>query len=120
MPLAEPGHGVTFTVRLDVSAERRNEVIETFRSVVGPIRGTAGCSRCNLLEDVQQPNEVELVVEWRGEEDFARHVRSDLFRRVLQGMELACQPPEVRIRTVEGVRGMDLLHELVESGESES
>lgn len=119
MPQSEPSHGVTFTVRLEVSAERLGEVLQTFRSVLGPIRGTIGCLRCHLLEDVQQPNEVELVVEWKREEDFARHVRTDLFRRVLEGMELACQPPEVRIRTVEGARGMDLLRELTGVADSE-
>jgi quinol monooxygenase YgiN len=109
---------VTFTVRLEVYSEHRDEAIQTFRALLGPIRGTAGCLRCHLLEDVQEPNEVELVVEWKTEEDFARHVRTDLFRRVLQGMELACEPPEVRIRAVEGTRGMDLLHEFIDDRES--
>ena len=108
--------GVTFQVRLVSADESREELLRTLRSVVGPVRGTAGCLRCNLLEDVQDPTEVVFVEDWRSEEAFVRHIRTDVFRRVLQGMDLAAEPPEVRIKSVSGVGGMERLRELVEAG----
>lgn len=111
--------GVTFSLRLVAPEERREELLQTFRSVVGPIRGTPGCLRCSLLEDVQQPSEIVFEMEWKKEAAFARHVQTDLFRKVLQGMDLAAEPPEVRIKTVSGVGDMERLRELVQASQRE-
>ena len=111
----EPSYGVTFSLGLVSSEERWDELVRAFRSVVGPLRGTAGCVRCRLLEDVQQPNALQLFVEWRSQEDFERHVKTDLFRRILHAMELSAESPDLQIRTIAGVRGMDLLREAMGS-----
>ena len=113
VPAPQRNHGVTFSVRLVAPDERPDELIETFRSLLGPIGAATGCLGCHLLEDVQHPEEVQLLVEWKRREDFERHVRTELFRRVLQGLELSAVPPELRIRTIAGVRGMDLLREIL-------
>ncbi len=106
-------HRVTFSVHLVAPEGGRDELVRTFRALLGPIRGTAGCLRCHLLEDVQQPNEVTLRVEWSRQEAFERHVRSELFRRILQAVELAAEPPDLEIQTIAGVRGMGLLREIL-------
>ena len=46
-------------------------------------------------------------------------MHSDVFRRILQAMELASKPPEVEVKTVSGVRGMDFLHEILTRDETE-
>ena len=109
----EPSCGVTFSLVLVASEERWDELVKAFRSVVGPLRGTAGCVQCRLLEDVQQLRELELFVEWRSREDFECHVKTELFRRVLHGMELAAEPPDLQIHAVAAVGGMDLLREIL-------
>ena len=113
MKAPETSRGVTFSLRLVAPDDGRDEVVKTFRSVLGPIRGSAGCLRCSLLEDVQQSNQLQLSVDWKRQEDFERHVKSDVFRRVLQATELAAELPELQIRTVTGVRGMGLLREIL-------
>ena len=103
---------VKFLCRVVAPDEKRNEVVRTFRALVGPIRGTPGCRGCTLLEDVQQPGQLQLTEEWANQHDFARHVRSNLVRRVLVAVELAAEPPDVEIETISGRRGMDLIFEL--------
>lgn len=111
---------VSFSVRLIADEEHRDELLQTLRSAVGPTRGTAGCLRCSLLEDVQQPDELLFEMEWKSEAAFAQYVQSALFRRVLQGMDLAAELPVVEIKTVSGVGGMAQLRELVEAGRNNS
>lgn len=111
---SEPSHGVTFSAGLVAREGRRDELVKTFQALLGSIRGSAGCLQCNLLEDVQQSNEIKLLVQWESREDFERHVKSDAFRRVLVGMELSAEPPDLRIQTIAGVSGMDLLREILE------
>ena len=104
---------VSFSLRLAAPAEGPDELVKTLQSLLGPIRAAAGCLRCVLLEDVRQANELHLLVEWRSWEDFEHHVKTDPFRRVLQGLELSTEPPDLQIRTITGVRGMDLLQEIL-------
>jgi hypothetical protein len=61
---------------------------------------------------VQRPGQLQFYEEWATSEDFAQHVQSDLFQRVLVGLELAVEPPEVEIEMISGRRGMDLIFEL--------
>ena len=109
---------VTFNVRLVARQDHDEELLQTFRSLLGPIRGTPGCVRCSLLEDVQDSDELELFVEWRSQDDFVDHVESALFRRLLVGLELAAEEPEIEIRTIAGLRGMDLLREILACDET--
>jgi len=112
--------GVTFMVRLVASSERREVLLETFGYLVDRVRATVGCACCTLLEDVQEADVLEFFVEWRSYEEFILHVQSDLFRQVMIGMELAAEPPVVEIRTVSGMRGMDLLFEILREDDATS
>jgi quinol monooxygenase YgiN len=105
---------VSFSLGLVAHEGRRDELLKTFRALLGSIRGSTGCLRSDLLEDIQQPNEMRLLVQWRRHEDLERHVKSDAFRRILVGMELSAEPPDLRIETIAGIRGMDLLREILE------
>ena len=104
---------VTFSLKLVATGDQRRELVQTFRSLLRPIRGSAGLLRCNLFEDVQLPDELQLLVEWRTREHFERHLETDVFRRILMGMDLAAEPPELEIRTISGVLGLDFVREFL-------
>ncbi len=49
---------------------------------------------------------------WDSEEEFERHIRSDMYRRVLEAMELSQVPPDLKFHHVADTRGMDLVEAL--------
>jgi quinol monooxygenase YgiN len=46
---------------------------------------------------------------WDSEEDFERHIRSDMYRRVLEAMELSGRPPELKVHRITESRGIELI-----------
>ncbi len=46
---------------------------------------------------------------WDSEEELHRHIRSDMYRRVLEAMELSRVSPEVQFHRVTEAKGMDLI-----------
>ena len=52
------------------------------------------------------------VEQWESEEDLQRHIRSDLYRRILEAMELSCRSPEVSFHSVSATAGMELIEAL--------
>ena len=113
MSASQPGPGVTFSLRLVRPDDGSDEAIKTLRAVLGPTGACAGCLRCTLLEDVQRPNELHLLVKWRSREDFERHVKTELFRSVLQAVDLSTEPPDLEVQTITDVHGMELLREIL-------
>lgn len=103
---------IKLVCRVVAADETQDELVRTFRALIGPVRGTPGCRNCRLLEDLQRPGQLVFSEEWTNQRDFARHVRSDQFRRVLVALELAAEPPELEIETISGRRGMGLIFEL--------
>ena len=49
---------------------------------------------------------------WDSEQDFERHVRSDLYRRILAAVEFSCKPPEIVFDYVNVSKGMELIEAL--------
>ena len=64
-------------------AERRDEIVQTFRSLVGPTEVKAGCLGCRVYQDVSDKNALTYVEEWQTQEDLERHLRSDQYRKLL-------------------------------------
>jgi len=46
---------------------------------------------------------------WRSREALERHLRSPLYCRVLEAMELSRQPPEVEFFAVQDIGGLELV-----------
>ena len=80
--------------------------------MLGPTAVAAGCIRCRLYQDASNENAFEWVEEWNTRENLDRHIRSDDYRRILEALELADQPPLVRFDTISGSEGMELIAEV--------
>ena len=103
---------VTTSVRIEAPAGRRDEILKTLGSVLGPTRVLPGCLSCRLYQDVENTNTLVLVEEWNSREAADRRVRSDDYRKVLAAMDLANKPPEVQFCSVASVAGMERIEEL--------
>ncbi len=97
------------SLRVVLAAAKREEACRIVRSLLGPTRAQPGCICCHFFQDVEDKNTLCYVEQWQTEEDLARHIQGDDYRKVFALMELSSQPPEMRFHTVSENFGMDYL-----------
>ena len=100
---------ISFTMRIRVPPDKRDDLLNTLRPFLGPTCVLPGCQSCRLYEDIEDAEALMLLEEWTTGEDLARHIRSDGYRRVLTAMEMSSQAPEVAFNTVGETQGMEFI-----------
>ena len=98
---------------MEFNPQTRDQAAAVLRSLVGPVRAEAGCSATRLMKDTEDGCGLTWVEEWRGVEDFERHLRAKTFRQILAVIELASLPPTVEIDDVASRRGFELVEEIL-------
>jgi quinol monooxygenase YgiN len=98
-------------VTLNVSAAqgRREEMVEVFWLLLGPVRVEPGCLACDLYEEVDDAEALLYVEEWENAEHLERHMRSARYERLLAVMEASARPPVLRYHMVSGSKGLEYL-----------
>ena len=104
---------LTFRLHMEFTQQTCDEAAAVLRTLVGPVRSESGCGATRLLRDTEDGCELTWVEEWRSVEDFERHLRERVFRRILAVIELAAQPPVVEIDDVISRRGFELVEEIL-------
>ena len=74
----------------------------------------------SLVVDAIEGRYVLFHERWSSFQDFERHVRSDLYERVLAALDMASEPPEVRFDCMGRTWGLDLVRDLRMEGENEN
>ena len=100
-----------FRLKLDFDQRGLNEGTQTLRSLVGPVRAEPGCTATDLLTDINDGYAVTWIEEWRGWDDFERHLHTPTFRRIVAVMELAARKPSVEIDEVGTRHGFEMVEE---------
>ena len=109
--------GVELTVlRIFPTREQRRQVMSVLRSVQGPMQAKAHCLCCGLFEEDGVEEAILYMECWDSREEFERHVRSELYRRVLGAMEMSRVAPELRFHHVATTSGMELVEALRSEG----
>jgi quinol monooxygenase YgiN len=103
---------VVSTLRLFPSREQHRNVLGVLRSVQGPIQAKPHCLTCRIFEEDDGEEAVLYIERWDSEQELERHIRSDVYRRILAAVELSRLPPEVSFHFVKETRGMDLIEAL--------
>lgn len=107
---------VIATLRISPPLATKEEVRETLRSLLGPTRVQKGCRRCELFQDIEDSASLILIQEWDCINDFEQHIGSDDYRRVLAVMDMSDEKPELKISTISGTAGLDLVESIRLSG----
>jgi quinol monooxygenase YgiN len=102
-------------IKILPSPEKRKEVLDILISNKGPIQANHSCLACSICDEEGDIVYIEL---WRTGDDFVRHIRSDLYTRILGAMELSRKTPEVSFFEIKSVKGMELI-EAVRNPDSE-
>ncbi len=96
-------------VKIVPTIENRKEVLDILNSMKGPTQAIHGCLACDICVEEGDEGVIMFLEHWRTWEDFIRHVRSDLYARMLEAMELSSKEPEVSFFEVTAMKGMELI-----------
>ena len=105
-------------LRIKPVPEKRDDVLDILRSVQELIAGLPGCGGCACYEEHDRERTVLYVERWESKEDMQRHIRSDLYNRVISAMEFAREAPEIRFYEVSHRMGMELIEALRSAGDA--
>src|SRR5262249_27954081 len=98
---------VVFTLKLLAPPNKRSEIMQTLRSLIGPTLAERGCRACHLQQDAEDQNLLTFSEEWENQADLDLHMASAEYRKLLAVMDMASEPPKVTIMTVQKTSGMD-------------
>lgn len=97
------------TIKITVPPEKRKEVLQTFKAILGPIRREQGCISCNCYVDVEAENIIFFKEEWKTSEDLDTHLRSVHFGVLIGAMKLLIKEPEIRFNTIASTAGAEAI-----------
>ncbi len=87
--------------------EDESKVIDVLDSMQGLIATNADCQGC--LFTTGRDKSICYMERWRTRAALDRHLRSALYCRVLEAMELSRKPPTVEFYEITGIGGLDLI-----------
>ncbi|MEA3278500.1 MAG: putative quinol monooxygenase [Pseudomonadota bacterium] len=108
---------IVLTARVTTSDAERAAAIGTLRRILEPTRVMSGCCGCDLYQDNENRNRVELLERWENEESLNRHIRSREFRAVLAVVDMSVDQPEVRFDWVTQTQGLGYVEEALHPSE---
>lgn len=103
---------ILVTLSLVAPPGRREEMVEVFWLLLGPVRVVPGCLACQLYQEVGDEDTLLYVEEWETPEQLERHMRSGRYERLLALMEASAQPPVLRYLSICASKGLEYLEAL--------
>jgi len=99
-------------VKINPLPGKQQVVLDIFRSVIGQARLKSGCMDCAVYTDQGEAPTILFLEQWQSWEALDRHIRSELYFRVLSAMELAGEAPEIYFHEVSDTRGLEYIKSL--------
>ena len=99
--------------------DKRDALLEILRFVEEHVRTKAGCVGCGVFEAADRTQQVLYVEQWQSPKDLYTHIRSGLYLRILNAMELAGEAPKISFHEVSQTRSMELIETLRSAGRPE-
>jgi len=96
-------------IMITVPPQKRKEVLQTLKSILGRIRREQGCLSCNCYVDVETENKIFFNELWENSDDLGTHLRSDHFRVLTGAMKLLDKEPEIRFNTIASTAGVEVI-----------
>jgi quinol monooxygenase YgiN len=86
-------------------------VIDVLDSLKGPFAANVDCLSCTITVETDGTGAVCYSEHWKTRAAFDRHLRSALFGRVLEAMELSSRSPDVAFYDVTEIGGLKLVEQ---------
>ena len=100
---------IVSTLVLSLSEADRGKVVTSLLTLLRTTRSQAGCQRCALLLDVEDPHAIVVWEEWESKAHLDRHLRSEGYDAVLAAIECSEVPPHIRFDTVTASAGIEMV-----------
>jgi quinol monooxygenase YgiN len=100
---------ITASVRIDPMPDKRQAVIEVLLSVRNMTRLKPSCINCEIYEEHGDGQKILYIEKWRTREAMYQHIRSKLYLRVLNAIELSSEAPEICIHEDSETTGIELI-----------
>jgi len=97
------------SIKMTVPVEKRKEVLQTVKAILGPIRRERGCISCNCYMDVEDENILFFEEEWKTREDLEKHLGSDHFGVLNGAMRMLHVEPDIRFNTIASTAGPETI-----------
>lgn len=89
--------------------DKWKEVIDTLLSMKGPTRVSCGCLDCTIAREHDDLRRIVYIEQWRSWEDLQCHIRSKIYGRLLEALELSLETPEVLFFEISTEKGMEVI-----------
>jgi len=99
-------------VKINPLPGKQQAVLDILRSVIAPTRLKSACMDCAVYTDQGEAQTILYLEQWQSREPLDRHIRSELYFRVLTAMELANEAPEIYFHEVSDTRGLEYVESL--------
>jgi quinol monooxygenase YgiN len=98
-------------IKVTMPSEKRAEILQTFKAMLGAIRSEPGCISCNCYVDIEAENILLFQEQWENREDLNTHLGSTHFSVLIGVMSLLHNEPVIRFNTIAATAGAELLLE---------
>ena len=86
-----------------------SKIIDVLNSMRGLVAIDADCKGCFLSVEAEERTSICYMERWRTRAALDKHLRSALYCRVLEAMELSRMPPTVEFYEIADIGGLDLI-----------
>ncbi len=97
-------------VKIAPLPEKRVEILRILSSIKGPVQAISACLDCCICEEESGEGMIVYIEQWQSWEAFMRHIRSEIYTKILEAIELSREMPDVSYFEVSSIKGMDLLN----------
>jgi quinol monooxygenase YgiN len=97
------------TIKMTVPVEKRKEILQTVKAILGPIRREPGCVSCNCCVDMEDENVLFFEEKWKTREDLENHLRSAHFGVLSGAMRLLRMEPDIWFNTIASTAGPEAI-----------
>ncbi len=86
----------TFNVLLRVRPGKRDEFLQTMRSIQSNLKEEADLTKSYLYQDINDPDVFHLIEDWATQDSMERYIRSDRFSVLMGVLKVLCSESEVK------------------------
>jgi len=108
-PRVQGDHAILSLIELTPLPGKREEILELLRFSVDHVTGRPGCLSSGVYEGGDETHAILYLERWESEAALHRHIRSNLYRGVLNALDLAQEPRGISFHEISDSKSMELI-----------